>query len=118
MQENTMQDIVSRIFDLADKKYPEQKYFAADLHLAQSVISAWRNRKSTSYKKRLPELAELLGTTVHYLVNGTQGPEQINLVVDPETAEALNLFDQLSPDQKTAALGFIEFLLSQGGGEK
>ena len=110
-------DIADRIFEIVDQKYREQRDFAKQLNIAPSIVSSWRNHKSTSYNKRLPELANLLGTTVEYLVNGDQMPKQNEPTVDPQTAAASKLFDQLSPDQKTAALGFIEFLLSQGGGE-
>lgn len=59
-----------RIFKIADAKYQEQREFAAALNIAPSVVSAWRVGKSASYQKRLAEIAQLLGTTVDYLVNG------------------------------------------------
>lgn len=34
----------NRIFELADKKYPEQRDFAAEIGVAPSVVSAWRNK--------------------------------------------------------------------------
>lgn len=60
----------NRIFELADKKYPEQRDFAAEIGVAPSVVSAWRNKKSESYMKRLPQIAEILNTTVEYLLTG------------------------------------------------
>ena len=60
----------NRIFELADKKYPEQREFAAEIGVAPSVVSAWRNKKSESYMKRLPQIAEILNTTVEYLLTG------------------------------------------------
>ena len=60
----------NRIFELADKKYPEQRDFAAEIGVAPSVVSAWRNTKSESYMKRLPQIAEILNTTVEYLLTG------------------------------------------------
>lgn len=53
----------NRIFELADKKYPEQRDFAAEIGVAPSVVSAWRNKKSESYMKRLPQIAEILNLT-------------------------------------------------------
>ena len=58
----------NRIFELADKKYPEQRDFAAEIGVAPSVVSAWRNKKSESYMQRLPQIAEILNTTVEYLL--------------------------------------------------
>ena len=60
----------NRIFELVDKKYPEQRDFAAEIGVAPSVVSAWRNKKSESYMKRLPQIAEILNTTVEYLLTG------------------------------------------------
>ena len=60
----------NRIFELSDKKYPEQRDFAAEIGVAPSVVSAWRNKKSESYMKRLPQIAEILNTTVEYLLTG------------------------------------------------
>lgn len=66
-------DPVKRIFALVDKKYSEQRDFAADLGIAPSVVSAWRCRKSSSYVKRLEKISAVLGTTPQYLLTG-DGP--------------------------------------------
>lgn len=66
-------DTVDRIFALVDQKYQEQQQFAHALGVYPSLVSAWRNRKSTSYSKRLPEIAMLLGTTTDYLFSGEDG---------------------------------------------
>ena len=63
-------DICDRIFDLVDKQYSEQQVFASDLGVSTTMVSAWRKRKSESYMKRIPQIAELLGTTAEYLLMG------------------------------------------------
>lgn len=68
-------DIVDRIFELVDEKYNEQKDFAAILGINPNLPSRWRNRKSTSYQRRLPQIAEALGTTTEYLLTGN-GPKK------------------------------------------
>ena len=67
-------DIVDRLFELVDAKYNEQKDFAFDLGVHPTRVSEWRRRKSTSYQKRLPQIAEVLGTTTEYLLTGN-GPK-------------------------------------------
>ena len=47
--------------------------------------SRWRNRKSTSYQRRLPEIAEVLGTTTEYLLTGN-GPKHKRAVSESDTA--------------------------------
>ena len=68
-------DIVDRLFELVDEKYNEQKDFAAILGIDPNLPSRWRNRKSTSYQRRLPQIAEALGTTTEYLLTGN-GPKK------------------------------------------
>lgn len=63
-------DIVDRLFELVDEKFNEQQEFAAVLGVNPNLPSRWRNRKSTSYQRRLPQIAEILGTTTEYLLTG------------------------------------------------
>lgn len=83
-------DTVDRIFQLVDNKYREQREFAAELGLPASRISEWRRRKSESYMKRLPQIAEILNTTVEYLLTGGKkepapapsgGDELVNAII-------------------------------------
>ena len=67
-------DIVDRLFELVDKNFKEQQEFAAVLGVDPTLPSRWRNRKSTSYQRRLPQIAEVLGTTTEYLLTGN-GPK-------------------------------------------
>ena len=67
-------DIVDRLFELVDGKFEEQQDFAAVLGVNPTLPSRWRNRKSSSYQRRLPQIAEALGTTTEYLLTGN-GPK-------------------------------------------
>ena len=67
-------DIVDRIFEIVDAKYNEQQEFSAALGLDPTIPSRWKKRKSTSYQKYLPQIAEVLGTTTEYLLTGN-GPK-------------------------------------------
>lgn len=75
-------DTVQRIFKLVDEKYREQRDFAADLKLDPTIPSRWRNGKSASYQKYLPQIAEALGTTTEYLLTG-EGPKERSTRVVP-----------------------------------
>ena len=68
-------DTVDRLFDLVDQKFKEQRDFAAVLGVDPTLPSRWRNRKSQSYQKYLPKIAEALGTTTEYLLTG-EGPKK------------------------------------------
>ena len=76
-------DTVDRIFELVDQKYSEQRQFAVTLGIAPSAVSNWRRRKSDSYNKRIPQIAEVLGTTVEYLLTGDSKKDSSTAAVGP-----------------------------------
>lgn len=78
-------DIVDRLFELVGEKFEEQQDFAAVLGVNPTLPSRWRNRKSSSYQRRLPQIAEVLGTTTEYLLTGS-GPKHKRAVSDSDTA--------------------------------
>lgn len=78
-------DTVERIFELVDAKYKEQRDFAIQLGITPSMVSEWRRRKSASYNRRLPKIAEVLDTSTEYLLTGN-GPKQKRAVSESDTA--------------------------------
>lgn len=105
-----MMDIVDRIFELADKKYQEQRDFAHALNIAPQRVSEWRRRKSESYMKRLPQIAELLGTSVDYLMTGEEKKSApINWDgLSPAKRALLESVDGLTDEQCEKLLGIIQ----------
>lgn len=71
-----------RIFALADAQFPEQKDFAAAAGIHVSVVSSWRTGRSTSFMKKLPEIAAVLGTTAEYLLTGEEQKKPADGAVD------------------------------------
>ena len=82
-------DIVDRIFELVDQKYKEQKDFAVEIGVDPARISEWRKRKSKSYLKRLPLIAETLETTTEYLLTGSKPEPAAAGDLSAEDAEIL-----------------------------
>lgn len=74
-----------RIFDLVDAKYKEQRDFAEAIGVSASMVSQWRMGITKSYNRRLPQIAEALGTTTEYLLTGS-GPKQKRAVSESDTA--------------------------------
>ena len=70
-------ETIDRIFDLADKVFKEQKDFAAALGVSTTMVSAWRTGTSQSYKKRIPQIAEVLNTTASYLLGEKEKPATV-----------------------------------------
>lgn len=74
-----------RIFDLVDAKYKEQRDFAKAIGVSASMVSQWRMGITKSYTRRLPQIADALGTTTEYLLTGN-GPKQKRAVSESDTA--------------------------------
>lgn len=65
-------DTVDRIFDALDHLPMEQQEFARLVGVSDDTASDWRRRRSASYTKRLTKIAEVLGTSVEYLLTGDE----------------------------------------------
>lgn len=65
-------DTVDRIFSLLDKMPIEQQEFAKRVGVSDDTASNWRRRKSASYAKYLSKIAEVLDTSVEYLLTGEE----------------------------------------------
>ena len=65
-------DTADRIFLLLDRSGMEQKKFAEQIGATDKIVSKWRTSGLKSYRKYLPQIAEVLGTSVEYLVTGEE----------------------------------------------
>ena len=103
-------DIVSRIFELADKKYSDQKEFAKAIEVSPSIASQWKNGITTSFKSRLPQIAAALGVSIDYLMTGEK--EEPTVIQDDELTQKerdlLERFRKLPPDRQQYVLGVTQ----------
>lgn len=109
-------DAIDRIFELVDQKYKDQKDFADALGVIPAQVSKWRNRKSSSYRKYLPEIAVLLDTSTEYLLTG-EGPKKRQSTAGESggLSENEKLFRSLPPDLQEEALRYMRYLAAQTG---
>ena len=63
----------------------EQKKFASLVGVSPQKVSEWKSGKAKSYTKRIPQIADALGTTAEYLLTGN-GPKQKKAVSKSDTA--------------------------------
>lgn len=99
-----------RIFALLDESGMEQKQFAELIGATDKIVSKWRNSGLKSYRKYLPQIAEVLNTTVEYLLTGEQKEKSETLSGSglSEGEELLiSLFRMLSQEDKDAVLRVV-----------
>lgn len=97
-------DTAKRIFELVDSQFKEQKEFAAAIGVSDKIVSQWRVGTTKSYNRRLPQIAEALGTTTEYLLTGKKEPA--GQQTDGKQKEFMQLYQQLTPQEQA-------FFLSQ-----
>lgn len=102
-------DTIDRIFELVDDRYKEQKEFAAKIGVAPARVSEWRNRKSRSYAKYLPQIAQALGTTAEYLLSGSERSRPI------DRDGILETYNGLSAERQRQAREYMEMLKALEG---
>lgn len=92
-------DTVSRIFELVDRQFREQRDFANAIGVSSTIVSNWRCGRSGTYTKKLPVIANALGVSVEYLLTGEEQKSAPPVLTDEESVA--NLIDQLTPQQLT-----------------
>ena len=60
--------ILDNISRILDEKKLKQKDLTDYLGISKNCFTDWKNGKSASYKKYLPQIVEFLGVSVDYLV--------------------------------------------------
>ena len=113
-----------RIFTLLAESGMEQKDFAAKVGIIPQTVTDWKNRKSKSYTKYLPQIADALNTTTEYLLTG-KGPKykstaSVEGAIDEDDIKAafFNGADPtLTPEERDAmwedAKEYFRFKISQ-----
>lgn len=103
-----MSELAERIFTLLRERKIEQKELARLVGTTDKTVSAWKNGRSQSYTKYLPQIAEVLDTSVEHLLTG-EGKK-------PAPASAPDFwvkFNSLSPEGQKEVIAFIEFKRGQ-----
>lgn len=95
-------DTIARVFELVDRQFKEQQDFAAAIGISSKVVSSWRSGRIKSYQKHLPVIANVLGTSVEYLLTGEEQKSALPVLTDEESVA--NLIDQLTPQQLTEVI--------------
>ena len=67
-----MMEILNRITKQMKARNVTQRKLTEQLGIKEQVFWDWKNGRSNSYVKRLPEIAKILDVSIEYLANGTE----------------------------------------------
>ncbi len=102
-------EIRNRIFRLLSEKGIGQKEFAVLIGTTDKTVSAWKTGRVDSFSsmKWLPKIAEVLDTSVEYLLNGSENAPTSSKANEREK-EFMRLFEQLTPEQQDLILAQLK----------
>lgn len=101
-------DTVTRIFELVDNQFKEQKEFAAAIGVSDKIVSQWRVGTTRSYRTRIATIADVLGTTTEYLLTGKKEPAPTDGDgLSPAKRQLLEAVDDLTDEQCEKLLGIV-----------
>ena len=97
-----MDPTAERIFEVADEIFTEQKDFAVALGVSASLVSQWRKGITKSFVKYLPQIAEVLNTTVQWLITGEGEKDRTAVAINgnDRSVEFAKLFQELTPENQ------------------
>lgn len=101
-------ETIDRIFDLAAKRFKDQKDFAAALGVSTTMVSAWRRGISQSYERRLSQIAEVLNTTASYLLGEEKKPTADSGGLTEAEQALMDLFRRLTPEQQEGVIRIVQ----------
>ena len=110
----TEREVLSRIIDVMDEKSIKRKDLCQSLGVNPQVFTNWNNGNNQSFMKHLPNIANILGTSVDYLLGKTEVrtlDEQLDGIDFALSGEIRDLSD----NEKQDLLDYIRFKKQQKG---
>lgn len=104
-------DPCNRIFELLATRGIEQKAFAEVLGVSENIVSTWRTGRTKSYRKYLPQIAEVLNTSVEYLLTG-QKEKPATVSGDGRMQEILALSSKLTAEEQALIIAQLKGLVA------
>lgn len=105
--------ILDNILQVMKEKHISQKVITDTLGLSKSSFSSWKSGANESYKKRLPEIATILGVSVSYLTGESKNREitSNNEITDNDLKFALfNGADEITDEMFEEVKQFAEMV--------
>lgn len=102
---------VLRIMDQLKLQGKTGKELEKHLGLSNGTFSAWKFANVKSYKKRIDEIAQFLGVTKEYLLEGTMDHIDWETITETEK-KLIQMFRDMGNDQQKHYIQLGEYLTS------
>ncbi len=108
---NNYEQVLQRICDLLKEKNLQQKDLCDSLNLSNKSFTEWKANRSTSYMKKLPQIADYFGVSVGYLL-GTETKKDLdeNSLTEDEAC-LIDLFRRVPEDKQEFLMQMIRLAL-------
>lgn len=101
-------DTFDRMLELMKKAQINQQSLASAIGVSEDVVNDWSRRRSKSYTRHMPKIAEVLGTTTEYLLTGKKEPAPMNGDgLSEAKRRLLEAVDDLTDEQCEKLLGIV-----------
>lgn len=100
---------VERILKILDKKGISKNKMLTELGLAKNSFNNWISRGTSPSGETMQKIANYLGVSVDYLLNGTSKVA----VADSKKAELNELFDKIPDDKKPEAIKILKEMVEK-----
>lgn len=105
---DNMSDFFSRLDECRKIKGYSKSQLNKELGLSSNAIYNWQVRGTIPAGDIVLKMANILDTTVDYLLTGEEAEQKEKPLPDTIKAELNDIFEQLSEDQKKKALSFMK----------
>ena len=110
---NNYELVLQTICNLLKERNLQQKDLCDALHLKNKSFTEWKAGRSTSYMKKLPEIADYFGVSVSYLLGNEEKEKALNENNLTESQKVLlELFNQVPEKQQELVLQMIKAALN------
>ena len=107
----TEDPIILRITDMLKIQNRTEKELVQYLGLSNSAFSSWKFENSKGYEKRIDEIAEFLGVTKKYLLEGIDDLVNMDTITGTEI-KLVKLYRNMGNKERKSLMRICEYLVN------
>ncbi len=106
---NNALESYARFQDLLEKKNITAYNVAKNTGVTTATLTSWKQGKYVPKNDKLEAIANYLGVTVSYILNGSN-EDSVFPTFEPEHVEIIELYSKLNKEQKDAFMNILRSL--------